>query len=245
MTKVGCVVQARMGSTRLPGKSLLPLAGKPLVFRVLQRIKRITSLDEVILATSNLNADDVLVDVARSLDIPTIRGSEQNVAERFEKAIKQFDLDVVVRIPADNYLTEVWAVNQLIETHFENRDGFTTNIMEINNSGFPDGVGGEAFEASDFLTRHSRLCPADTDEHVHKHFYTYSKDDVHLVTSGAVRTCSCPSEYSYPSLKFDINTEEEYVKAKEIYDELCDSECSFGLKDVIDWMAMKSLPPFC
>ena len=234
-----------MGSTRLPGKSMLPLAGKPLVFRVLQRIKRITILDEVILATSNLNADDVLVDVARSLDIPTVRGSEQNVAERFEKAIKQFDLDVVLRIPADNYLTEVWAVNQLIETHFENRHGFTTNIMEISNSGFPDGVGGEAFEASDFLTRHSRLCSADTDEHVHKHFYTYSEDDVHLVTSGAVRTRSCPSEYSYPSLKFDINTEEEYVKAKEIYDELCDSECSFGLRDVIDWMTMKSLPPFC
>lgn len=245
MPRVGCVVQARMGSTRLPGKSMLPLAGKPLVYRVLQRIQRIPIFNEVILATSDLSSDEVLVKIANDLNIPAVRGSELNVAERYKTAIQRFNLDIVIRIPADNYLTEEWAVNMLVDAHLERRSGFTTNIMEVNGSGFPDGVGAEAFEASEFLTRHSVLCSSEFDEHVHKHFYSYSKSDDHLLDSGYVRTCPCPPEFAYPSLKFDINTSIDYDFAKEMYSDLCDDACSFGLKEVIEWMRIRKLSPFC
>lgn len=236
MTRIGCVVQARMGSTRLPGKSMMLLAGKPLLFRVLQRIRRVSVLDEVVLATSNLAQDDVLFDLAREMDIPVVRGSENNVADRYVRAIKEFGFDVVVRIPADNYLTEEWAIDLLIEEHLKFRTGFTTNIMEVQGSGFPDGLGGEAFEASEFLALHTENCASYKDEHVHRHYYSYSEEDNHLLHEGKVRTCICPNEYSFPRLRFDINTMSDYAFAVRLFDALGDNECRFGFPEVLKWL---------
>ena len=245
MSKVGCVVQARMGSTRLPGKSMLPLAGEPLIYRVLQRLVRISLFDEIILATSIKSENESLIHQANRLGVRTVVGSEDNVAERFVTSINTFGLDVVVRIPADNYLTEHWAIELLLKKHNEYNHGFTTNIMQIQNSGYPDGVGGEAFEASEFLALHSPNCSQEVDEHVHKHFYSYSSTDDFLIRENKVRTCYCPKEYAKPQLRFDINTVEEYRLASRIYADLCDSEGLFGLEEVLGWMEKQNSDNFC
>lgn len=234
--KIGCVIQARMGSTRLPKKSMLPLAGEPLVYRVLQRVLNAYSKYEVILAIPNLREDDILAEQARRLDISCIRGDESNVAERFALAIKKFDLDVVIRIPADNYLTEPWAIELLIKKHLEHRSGFTTNIMPILNSGFPDGIGGEAFEGIEFLEKHSDLCMPETDEHVHRHFYDYKTELKDALNESLIRTTECPPQYRHPEYSFDINTISDYKFASKLYEALWDEGRLFSLLDAVAWI---------
>jgi spore coat polysaccharide biosynthesis protein SpsF len=228
-----------MGSTRLPGKSMLPLAGEPLIYRVLQRIIEANSTNEVILAIPDSPLDDVLVHQAKRLGIPWVRGSETNVADRYIKAILQHHLDIVIRIPADNYLTEPWAIALLIEEHLKFRSGFTTNIMPILKSGFPDGVGGEAFQAEEFRLKHSVACKSDIDEHVHKHFYDYRPESNYLLAEGSVRTIQCPLEFAFPSLSFDVNTREQYEFASALYDALWDDRHMFGILDAVTWINSK------
>jgi len=218
---------------------MLPLAGEPLIFRVLQRILRCSKLDEVILAIPNLTSDDVLASQAKRLEVPVVYGSELNVANRYQQAIQQYGLEVVVRIPADNYLTEAWAVDMMINEHMKFRTGFSTNIMQISNSGFPDGIGCEVFEGQEFLALHGRMCTTDTDEHVHRHFYNYLPTDEFKIQSGVVRTIKCPPVFAYPALRFDINTLDDYLKAQKIFDSFPDSIEEFGLAHVLELFSMK------
>ena len=224
-----------MGSTRLPGKSMLPLAGKPFLERVLRRIIDVSSLDDVVLATSELSENDILVDLASNLGVKVIRGDEDNLASRYVSAIEELDIDVVVRIPADNYLTESWAVNLIVEEHLKYRSGFSTNIMQIFNSGFPDGLGAEVFEATDFLRLHGENCPKDVDEHVHKHFFDYSSGIATMIAQDQIRTINCPDRFAWPQLRFDINTLEDYQFAAKIYEDLYSDKDKFGLIEVLDW----------
>ena len=101
MTRIVAIVQAHMGSTRLPGKVLKDLAGKPMLARVVNRMRRAKLLDEVVVATTTKPGDDVLVDLCKSEGWPWFRGSEEDVLDRYYRAAKQFSADVVVRITSD------------------------------------------------------------------------------------------------------------------------------------------------
>lgn len=106
MKKHGCsrvvsIIQARMGSKRFPGKMLAKLAGKPLLFHVIFRAQKIELADEIVLATTTHERDDLLVDLANSMNIKTIRGSEHNVLERFLIAMDNTKADIIVRVCGD------------------------------------------------------------------------------------------------------------------------------------------------
>ena len=100
MMTVG-IIQARMGSTRLPGKMMLPLAGKPMLFHVIERTKRIQGVDEIILATTTKRRDDVLVRLAKKNGIRVFRGPEEDVLKRFIGAAEKYTGEIILRINAD------------------------------------------------------------------------------------------------------------------------------------------------
>ena len=95
------IIQARTGSTRLPGKVLIDLAGEPMLGRVLRCISRATTIDAVVVATTELPADDEIVAVARKYGAASFRGSVQDVLSRYVGAAQQTEADVVVRVTAD------------------------------------------------------------------------------------------------------------------------------------------------
>ena len=102
MTRVGIIVQARMGSTRLPGKVLEDLAGAPALLRLFERLRRVRGNPLIVLATSKLPGDDPIADlVATQSDIALWRGPEQDVLKRYAGAARYFDLDPIIRITAD------------------------------------------------------------------------------------------------------------------------------------------------
>jgi len=98
---VAAIIQARMNSTRLPGKILAPLAGKPVLGHVIERLRRSQTVDLIVIATSDHPCDDALVDFARAQSVELVRGSEQNVLQRFAKAAEQFAPDIIVRVTGD------------------------------------------------------------------------------------------------------------------------------------------------
>lgn len=129
------IVQARMGSTRLPAKILKPLAGKPALWHVVDRLRQARRIDEVVVATTVKPADDVVEAFCSEHAIPCFRGSEEDVLDRYYQAAKSFGADPVIRITADCPVIDPVIVDEVI-------DGFFAGGYDVYSLGgqFPDGL---------------------------------------------------------------------------------------------------------
>ena len=128
------IVQARMGSSRLPGKMMMDLAGEPLLHWVLSRVKKAKLLDSIILATSDGAIDDQLVELAQKLNVPVFRGSETDVLGRFLEAANVSKADHVVRVCGDNPLIAPEEIDRLVEFFEKALNHLLINIFHIANS---------------------------------------------------------------------------------------------------------------
>ena len=141
--KVVAFVQARLGSTRLPGKVLLDLAGEPMLARVMERLGRSKTLDEVVVVTSDLERDDPLVDLCEDRDWLVGRGSEQDVLQRFHKVAEERKPDVVVRVTSDCPLIDPEVVDLVVNRLLDERADYAANVVEPRT--WPRGLDVEAF----------------------------------------------------------------------------------------------------
>ncbi len=117
MKKIGCIIQARTGSTRLPNKVLLPIAGKPMLLRVLDRVLESQRIEEIVVATTTHPNDEQIVALVQSYNpkVTVFRGSEEDVLDRYYEAAKKSGMDVVVRITSDCPLADPDVINKVIE----------------------------------------------------------------------------------------------------------------------------------
>ena len=99
--RVAAIIQARMGSSRFPGKVLKPLAGRPVLWHVIHRLKKCVTVTDVAVATSVNSADDPLAEFCAREKVPCIRGSEENVLDRYRQAAQALEADVIVRVTGD------------------------------------------------------------------------------------------------------------------------------------------------
>jgi spore coat polysaccharide biosynthesis protein SpsF len=119
------IVSARMASTRYPGKAMVPLAGRPLLEVLLQRIASVPVLDSVALATSSNAENEPLVQVARKLGIPAFQGDENDVLRRHVDCAHHMRADHIVRVTGDNPLTDLETIERLVTLHLESEADYT------------------------------------------------------------------------------------------------------------------------
>jgi len=235
-SKVAGIVQARMGSTRLPGKSMLLLAGKPLVQRVIERIKNSSKIDELILAIPNTHDNQELERLGRDLEVTVYKGSEQDLVDRYFQAALLSKCDYVVRIPADNPVSEGSEIDRIISHHLDlNRKGFSSNLAEIYNSKYPDGIGAEIFDMELLEQVHSSENNLNKREHVHLNFFNYSTQEPVDDNWCPVSTINCPDEFARPDLTLDVNTLNHYKYMAKMYDDLYPVNPNFGIREIIEW----------
>ena len=134
------IIQARMGSTRLPGKILKPLAGKPALWHVVNRLNRSRRLKDLLIATTTNPDDDVVVYFCRENGIECFRGSENDVLDRYYQASKAFGADPVIRITADCPVIDPAIVDEVIEKFFAG----DYDVYGLGGE-FPDGLDCECF----------------------------------------------------------------------------------------------------
>lgn len=234
--KVVAIIQARMGSTRLPGKSLMPLAGRALVYRILERIKRAETVDQIILAVPDTAENHPLIEIARELEVDFFLGSEDDVLDRYYQAGLYANADYIVRIPADNPTSEPIEIDKVVRHHLGlGRAGFSTNLAEIRNSGYPDGIGAEIFDFSLLQESWSKNFEGRQREHVHLNFYDYTTDTAVNENWCPISTLMCPPEYARPDLVLDINTPDQYQYFEKMYGDLYPKNPNFGIVDIIEW----------
>lgn len=228
-----------MGSERFPNKSIMDLCGKPMVFRILERVKRCNSIDDLILAIPNSKENEVLQGIADELGVKCYKGSEENLVERFYLAAKNENADIIGRLPADNAVPEPKEIDKIANFHREREEpGFSTNLEEIYSSGFPNGIGAEMFDFSlleqiYIQKKYSSL----QREHIHLNFFDYKTETPIDDSWCKVKTIKCPREYAIPSLNLDVNTVKEGKFIKYIYESLYPKKPEFSIADIINLVA--------
>ena len=237
MNKVVLIIQARMSSTRLPGKSMMPLADKPLVYRMVERLKKCKKVDEIVIATSDQPEDKVLVDLANELDVSSFQGNLLDVRDRYLKAAEKFKADFIIRIPADNPMPDANEIDKLIEFHLENNpQGFSSNLAQVNNSGYLDGIGAEIFSTKLLQESVARSNSDIVKEHVHRNFFDYSTQTPVDASWCPIVSPKAPEELRRPDIILDVNTMDDYTKIKRIYDHLYPQNPNFTTVDVINFI---------
>jgi spore coat polysaccharide biosynthesis protein SpsF len=237
MAKVVLIIQARMSSTRLPGKSMMPLADKPLVYRMVERLKRCKKIDEIVIATSDQTEDQVLVDLAKELEVSYFQGNLLDVRDRYLKAAEKFQADFIMRIPADNPMPDANEIDKLIEFHLEhNPTGFSSNLAQVNSSGYLDGIGSEIFSTKLLRQSLARASSETVKEHVHRNFFDYSTQTPVDSSWCPVASPKAPAELQRPDIILDVNTMDDYTKIKRIYDNLYPKNPNFTTVDVINFI---------
>jgi spore coat polysaccharide biosynthesis protein SpsF len=237
--KVVLIIQARMGSIRLPGKSMMKLAGNPLVGRILERVKRVKKIDAIVLATSNQVKDDVLVDLANEYGVSCFRGSETDLVDRYYKAAKYHKADVVLRLPADNPCPEPSEYDRLIDYHLSSTKDFSSNICNFMGNGYPDGIGVEAFTFDSLWEIWKVEKNPLKREHIALNYYDYINDKLPSDFRFSVGTVCCPKKFSRPDIVLDVNTEKDYHLMNELYKYLVNKNSYYTFTDVIEWFDEK------
>jgi len=138
------IVQARMGSTRLPGKVAMPLAGVTALERCLRRLRQAVLLDDVVVATSDRSRDDEVVRIAARAGVASFRGSEDNVLRRYADAAQEYRADVIVRVTADCPLIDPGIVDTVINTMRASGSDYASNVLVRH---LPRGLDVEAVTA--------------------------------------------------------------------------------------------------
>ena len=208
------VVQARMGSSRLPGKVLMPLAGRPVLDHVVTRVLAAKRIDDVVVATSNLPGDDSIAEHCKARDWDCVRGSETDVLSRYAVAVRNSEAEFVARVTSDCPLFSARILDEMLAAFDPHgMDYMSTNWPQRT---FPVGLDCEIMRRVALLAIAETATDAYDREHVTPHFYR-NPDRFRL----AGHRCTRPLAHLCIALDTS-NDYERLVKLLELYPELAD-----------------------
>jgi spore coat polysaccharide biosynthesis protein SpsF len=208
LSRVIASIEARMGSSRFPGKVLADVCGSPALTRLVRRLRRSKTLDDIILATTVSAADDALENWAVREGIPCYRGSEEDVLNRVVRAQEKMNSDIVVEITGDCVLLDAEIIDLGIRTFFENDCDVATNVRKLS---FPMGMDVQVYRLKD-LAEIERTVKDDPAAREHVSLYLYEHPDKYRIIH-----FFAPARWDAPTYRFQLDYPEDLRFINEVY----------------------------
>ena len=222
MRAVG-IVQARMTSTRLPGKILLEVLGKPLLQYELERLRKISSIDELVVATTTNVDDDPVIELCGTLGVSTYRGSELDVVSRYYEAAEQYKADAVVRFTADCPLIDPQVSDSVIRYYLEHAGEVDYCCVDIST--YSRGTDTEVFSLNALRDAGREGNTAPDREHVT--FFIRNRPDRY-------KQWVKKSGNDWGKYRLTVDTREDFELIREILERLYPANPNFSINDVIE-----------
>ncbi len=225
--KTGVIVQARMGSTRLPGKTMMPLWGKPVLKHVIDRLKKCVTIDEIVIATTINKEDDIIAENAVRWGVQVFRGSQSDVLSRYYFSANKAALDVVVRVTSDCPLIDPGVADRAVNIFMNSNFDYVSNTIRRT---FPRGMDVEVFSYEALKTMQEKALNVHQREHVTP--YIYENEDLFRIeqfesnsdNSRFRLTLDTKEDYSLLEKIFEINSDAENAGTNELVDLLMKNE---------------------
>lgn len=216
------IIQARMLSTRLPGKVLTEICGKPLLFHVINRSQHSKLIDKVVVATTEKTEDDGIERCSKSMSIDVFRGNELDVLDRFYKCAKLFLADIIVRITADDPFKEPSVIDKAIRSLVSNKNlDYVSNIIKPT---YPEGVDIEVFTFTALERAWKEARSLAEREHVTPYIWNHPK---------LFSILNFENDRDLSSLRWTLDTEKDLEFTREIYSRLYTPVRIFLIDDIL------------
>jgi spore coat polysaccharide biosynthesis protein SpsF len=202
-----CLVQARMESTRLPGKVLMKINGIPMIILQINTLKKSKLLNQIIVITSKNQTNDVLIKNLEKNGIRYFRGSEENVLERYFQAATKFNADIIVRITSDNPLVDITILDNILKIINENDLDYVSNNLKRT---FPIGYDIEAFSYKTLKKIFESTENIDDLEHVTLYIHKNKE-------KFKIKNFEANSEDAHPEWRVTVDEKEDFQLIKEIF----------------------------
>jgi spore coat polysaccharide biosynthesis protein SpsF len=226
--KITATIQARMGSTRLPGKVLKPIVGKPMLALQIERIQQSRLIDEIVVATTTEPQDDAIVALAQDLGVRFFRGSENDVVSRVVEALKAFEASIHVEFMGDNPIPDALLVDAFIGYYLKHADKYDY-VSNALTTTYPPGAEVFIYPAAILYDAESKITEPALREHVGIHIYRYPK---------RYRLCNleAPAWHRYPDMHLEVDTQKDFDVITAIFEHFYPHNRGFNLSQVIDFM---------
>jgi spore coat polysaccharide biosynthesis protein SpsF len=230
--KTVIVVQARMSSSRLPGKVMLPILGKTLLYRMIERLRMIRNEAQIIIATSQERADDMIEQEASAINVDCFRGSLNNLLDRHYQAAKQAGASIVLKIPSDCPLIDPAIIDEVLDVYFADPDKYDY-ISNLHPATFPDGNDVEIMTMNCLeKTWREAKRPLELE---HTTPYIWENQDKFRIANVIWNT---GKDYSM-SHRFTIDYEEDYRFINRVFEELYPANPAFTCVDILNLLDEK------
>lgn len=231
--KIVTVIQARTGSSRLPQKVLKPVCGKPLLLRMIERVKAANLAGEIVVATSTHKNDDVIENLCKEENVNCFRGNLNDLLDRHYKASKKFKADAVAKIPSDCPLIDPKIIDNVYKYFIDNFDKYDF-VSNLHPATYPDG---NDVEIMSFKTIETAWKEASRKlEREHTTPFIWENPERFRIGNVEWET---GLDYSSEH-RWTIDYEEDYIFIRTVYEELYHKNPSFGIYDILNLLKEKS-----
>lgn len=226
--KVVALVQARMGSTRLPGKVLADILGKPMLWHIVNRLSYCKLVDQTIIATADNDKNKPIAEVAKQYAIPCYSGSEVDLVDRFYQAARKFDASVIVRITADCPLVDPEIVDELIDIYLHNIDRYDYVSNSRPKASYPHGLDAEVFGVNLVKNLWQTI-----EEPFRREWFT----TVIFENPEKYKLFCLKSKENLSQIRLTVDYQEDLDLVREIFTRLYKEDRCFYLKDMLDLLS--------
>jgi len=228
MNKILIICQARYGSTRLPGKVLLNILDKPLLWYVIKRLELVKTPCEIIFATVDSEENNSIIEFAKNMNLKYFAGSEQDVLDRYYQAAKKFNGDIIVRITSDCPLSDPQIIDRALEIFLEGDYDYVCNVEPPT---YPDGFDVEVFSFSAL----ERVWREEKDIAIREHVTFHIRLDMRN-NHGNFKTFNFENDKDYNDYRLTVDTKEDFELISIIIKEFHDLWDKFTMEDVIKFI---------
>lgn len=221
MTKIVAIVQARMGSTRLPGKVLKEVLSRPLLSYQIERMAKSKMIDELVIATTP-NGNESIIELCQKENISYFIGSEKDVLERYYLAAKKFQADIVVRMTSDCPLIDADIVDNVINMYKNNDFDYVSNT-QIRT--FPRGMDTEVFSFSALERAYKEAEIEYEHEHVTPYLY---------LNAEKFKIGQYIQDQDFNEIRLTVDTPEDFELIKRLFEKLYPINSKFSLEDILE-----------
>jgi spore coat polysaccharide biosynthesis protein SpsF len=222
--KIAAIIQARMGSTRLSGKVMKDIQGKTVLSHVIERVRQSKVIENIIIATTDNERDNIIEMEATKLGAKVFRGSEDDVLSRYYYAAKENDIDVIIRITSDCPLIDPNVIDEVTALYLEGQYDYVSNAGPKSwQRTYPRGLDTEVFSIRVLESAFINSTEMYQREHVTPFIYEHSKKIYYY-----------KNDVDYSSYRWTLDTEEDFELISNIYNRLYDGKHNFYLQDIIE-----------
>ncbi|PAE26996.1 acylneuraminate cytidylyltransferase [Paenibacillus sp. 7884-2] len=222
--KVVAIIQARMGSTRLPGKVLKKVLGRPLLAYQLERVSRSNYIDGILVATTDQLQDDAIVSFCQMAKIPYYRGSESDVLKRYYKAASHVKADAVVRLTSDCPIIDPTQIDKVIQDYFLHKHPlqYSSNVLKRT---LPRGMDTEVFSLQALKKAYDKATSKTDREHVTRYMINNPLD---------FNLTNVSNNEDYSHHRWTVDTIEDFILLNKIFETLYPYNPEFTMEDTIE-----------